>query len=70
KLKGAVMVKLEASLLDLWDTTDHRKLRTELSQGPSKRPWARFPLDFLKKHMNQDAYLSALEKALNEYLLK
>ncbi|WP_158248573.1 BRO family protein [Pseudomonas sp. GW531-R1] len=69
KLKAAVMVKLEVALLDLWNATDARKLQTELS-GSTKRPWARFPLDFLKKHMNQEAYLSALEKALNEYLLK
>ena len=69
KLKAAVMVKLEVALLDLWNATDARKLQTELS-GSTKRPWARFPLEFLKKHMNQDAYLSALEKALNEYLLK
>ena len=69
KLKAAVMVKLEVALLDLWNATDARKLQTELSVS-TKRPWARFPLDFLKKHMTQDAYLSALEKALNEYLLK
>jgi prophage antirepressor-like protein len=69
KLKAAVMVKLEVALHDLWNATDARKLQTELS-GSTKRPWARFPLDFLKKHMNQEAYLSALEKALNEYLLK
>jgi len=69
KLKAAVMVKLEVALMDLWNATDARKLQTELS-GSTRRPWARFPLDFLKKHMNQNAYLSALEKALNEYLLK
>lgn len=55
KLKAAVMVKLEVALLDLWNATDARKLQTELS-GSTKRPWARFPLEFLKKHMNQDAY--------------
>ncbi|WP_426101430.1 BRO-N domain-containing protein [Pseudomonas sp. PSPC3-3] len=70
KVKSAVLVKLEAALLDLWNSTDHRKLRTELSQGPAKRPWARFPLDFLKEHMNQNAYVIALEKALNEQLSK
>ncbi len=59
KVKPAVLVKLEAALLDLWNSTDHRKLRTELSQGPAKRSWARFPLDFLKEHMNQRAYVTA-----------
>lgn len=70
KLKGAVMVKLEVALLDLWNATDARKLQTELSQGSTKRPWARFPLEFLKKNMNQGAYQSALEKALNEHFTK
>jgi len=55
KLKAAVMVKLEVALLDLWNATDARKLQTELSVS-TKRPWARFPLDFLKQHINQGAY--------------
>lgn len=55
KLKAAVIVKLEVALLDLWNATDARKLQTELS-GSTKRPWARFPLEFLKKHISQGAY--------------
>lgn len=69
KLKPTVLLNLEAALLALWNSTDHRKLHTELSKV-NKRPWAMFPLSFLKKHMNQDAYSVALDKALNERLSK
>lgn len=66
KLKAAVMVKLEVALLDLWNATDARKLQTELS-GSTKRPWARFPLDFLKTHMSQDAYVVCMNEFKNPH---
>ena len=69
KLKGSVMLNLEVAMVSQWNATDPRKLHTELSKL-NKRPWSLFPLSFLKKHMNQDAYAVALEKALNERLLK
>ncbi|AZC51622.1 hypothetical protein C4K35_4043 [Pseudomonas chlororaphis subsp. piscium] len=69
KLKPAVLLNLEAALLALWNATDSRKLKTELSTN-NRRPWALFPLEFLKKHMNREAYTVALEKALNERLSK
>lgn len=66
KLKPAVMVKLEAALLDLWNATDARKLQTELS-GSTKRPWALFPLEFLKKHINQGAYVVCMNGFKNPH---
>jgi len=69
KLKPAVLLNLEVAMLALWNSTDHRKLKTELS-ATQKRPWALFPLDFLKKNMNREAYTVALEKTLNEKLSK
>ncbi|AZC58615.1 hypothetical protein C4K34_4464 [Pseudomonas chlororaphis subsp. piscium] len=69
KLKPAVLLNLEAAMLALWNSTDSRKLKTEMSAN-ARRPWALFPLEFLKKHMNREAYTVALEKALNERLLK
>lgn len=66
KLQAAVMVKLEVALLDLWNATDARKLQTELS-GSTKRPGARFPLDFLKKHINQGAYVVCMNGFKNPH---
>ncbi|AZD62164.1 hypothetical protein C4K18_4205 [Pseudomonas chlororaphis subsp. aurantiaca] len=69
KLKPAVLLNLEAAMLALWNSTDSRKLKTEMSAN-ARRPWALFPLEFLKKYMNREAYTVALEKALNERISK
>lgn len=69
KLKPSVLLNLEVAMLALWNSTDARKLKTELS-STQKRPWALFPLEFLKKNMGREAYTVALEKALNEKLSK
>ncbi|AZE12646.1 hypothetical protein C4K10_4380 [Pseudomonas chlororaphis subsp. aureofaciens] len=62
KLKPAVMLNLEAAMLALWSSTDSRKLKTEMSAN-TRRPWALFPLEFLKKHMNRGAYTVAQRKS-------